>query len=60
MVNIYVYSSVRNFVIAGTDENWYMKNNNQFTVLAIKSTKVINFILCQFPLIANKIRQIHV
>ena len=29
------YSSVRKFVIEGTDENgknWYMTNNNQFTV----------------------------
>ena len=28
---IYIHSSVRNFVIAGTDENdenWYMTNNN--------------------------------
>ena len=35
MVNVYSYSSVRNFVIAGTDENgenWYMTNNKQFTV----------------------------
>ena len=32
----YSYSSVRKFVIKGTDENgknWYMTNNNQFTVL---------------------------
>ena len=31
----YLYSSVRKFVIGGTDENgenWYMTNNNQFTV----------------------------
>ena len=31
----YLYSSVRKFVIEGTDENgenWYMTNNNQFTV----------------------------
>ena len=31
----YFYSSVRKFVIEGTDENgenWYMTNNNQFTV----------------------------
>ena len=35
MVNVYLYSSVRNFVIEGTHENgenWYMTNNNQFTV----------------------------
>ena len=35
MVNVLLYSSVRNFVIAGTDENgenWYMTNSNQFTV----------------------------
>ena len=35
MVNVYLYSSVRIFVIAGIDENgenWYMTNNNQFTV----------------------------
>ena len=35
MVDVYLYSSVRNFVIAGTEEkgeNWYMTNNNQFTV----------------------------
>ena len=35
MVKVYLYSSVRNFVIAGTDENgenWYMTNINQFTV----------------------------
>ena len=32
MVCVYSYSSVRNFVIVGTDENWYMMNNNQFTV----------------------------
>ena len=35
MVNVYLYSSVRYFVIADTDENsenWYMTNNNQFTV----------------------------
>ena len=34
MVKLYLYSSVHNFVIAGTDENgenWYMTNNNQFT-----------------------------
>ena len=33
---MYAYSSVRKFVIEGTDENgenWYMTNNNQFTVL---------------------------
>ena len=31
----YLYSSVRKFVIEGTDlngENWYKTNNNQFTV----------------------------
>ena len=36
MVNVYLYSSVRYFVIAGTDENgenWYMTKNNQFTVV---------------------------
>ena len=37
MVNVYLYSSVRYLiVIAGTDENgenWYMTNNNQFTVM---------------------------
>ena len=32
MVNVYLYSSVRNFVVACTDENWYITNNNQFTV----------------------------
>ena len=35
MVNVYLYSSVRNFVIVGTDEhgeNCYMTNNSQFTV----------------------------
>ena len=33
--HVYLYWSVRNFVIAGTDENgenWYMTKNNQFTV----------------------------
>ena len=33
-----LYSSVCNFVSAGTDENgenWYMTNNNQFTVIPI-------------------------
>ena len=32
MINVYLYSSVRNFVIASTDENgeiWYMTNNKQ-------------------------------
>ena len=28
----YFYSSVRKFVIADTDENWYMTKNNKFTV----------------------------
>ena len=28
----YLYSSVRKFVITDTGENWYMTNNNQFTV----------------------------
>ena len=31
----YLYSSVRKFIIEGTDENgenWYTTNNNQFTV----------------------------
>ena len=35
MVRVYLYSSVHNLVIVGTDENgknWYMTNNNQFTV----------------------------
>ena len=33
---LYLYSSVRKFFIEGTDENgenWYMTNNNQFTVI---------------------------
>ena len=35
MVNVYLYLSVPNFVIVGTDkngENYYMTNNKQFTV----------------------------
>ena len=36
MVNVvYLYSSVRNFIIEDTNENgenWYMTNNNEFTV----------------------------
>ena len=37
----YLYSSVRKFIIEGTDENgenWYMTNNNQFTVWAFENT----------------------
>ena len=43
MVNVYSYLSVRNFVIADTDENgenWYMTNNSQFTVFGIKVSKL--------------------
>ena len=44
MVNVYLFSSVHNFVIAGTDENgenWYMANINQFTV-CVKSLLLIS------------------
>ena len=36
ILELELYSSVRNFVIAGTEENgenWYMTNNNQFTLV---------------------------
>ena len=39
MAHVYLYSSERNVVIAGTDnngENRYMTNNNQFTVFTYK------------------------
>ena len=41
----YLYSSVRKFVIMDTDENgenWYMTNNNQFTVFGRRVAHVDN------------------
>ena len=46
----YLYSSVRKFVIEGTDENgenWYITNNNQFTVPMINKMGSIILILLE-------------